>query len=379
MDSLINPISCLTTGDDFSVRLQLLRECKAMADYAFASGREVPGTVAEALESFASQMAGADGMSAIPDGESPKSEAVHTSDKAVSQNSPGVDARRLAQMHARLTEIVAPATPRTILLMATESAKEGFWLFLGPVPLIRRMLVMAIAALITLIAVSLTDAVNGNPDSFSYMHNSGVPLLLNELFLLSAAAIGACFSALFQANRYIREGSFDPAHESSYWIRFVLGLLAGIMLASLIDIENYIPETGGVAASASLKGLGKPTVALLGGFSAAVVHRILHRLITTVDSLVRGDVRDMIATREQAAKTRLAEQTVKTRLQLSAKLTKLQQQISAGANPDELREALNQIQNGLMSSGLTGAEDEAEFPAKRKAGDATKAGLSNED
>ena len=39
-----------------------------MADYALSSGWKVPGTVAAALESFAGQMAGADGASEVPDG-----------------------------------------------------------------------------------------------------------------------------------------------------------------------------------------------------------------------------------------------------------------------------------------------------------------------
>jgi hypothetical protein len=37
------------------------------------------------------------------------------------------------------------------------------------------------------------------------------------------AGLGACFAALFLANRYIAEGTFDPKYESSYWIRFILG------------------------------------------------------------------------------------------------------------------------------------------------------------
>jgi hypothetical protein len=289
-----------------------------------------------------------------------------TPEKATPKNSPEVDAERLARIHGRLVEIVAPATPRTVLLLASETAKKRVWKFLGPVPLIRRMLVVAVVFLITLIVVSLSHFVDGNPNNFSFVHNSGISLLVNELFLLSAATIGACFSGLFQASRYVREGTFDPTYESSYWIRFILGLMACAIIVSLIDIETYIPGEDQSRPSASMGGIGKPTLALLGGFSAAVVHRILQRLVTAVESLVRGDVQTMIAAQKHAAKTLLTEKTGQMRLQLSARLTKLQQQISADANPDELKEELNRIQNELISSGIAGVEDEAVTPVKRK-------------
>jgi hypothetical protein len=116
-----------------------------------------------------------------------------------------------------------------------------------------------------------------------------------------------------------------------------LGLMACAIIASLIDIETYIPGEDQSLPSASMGGIGKPTLALLDGFSAAVVHRILQRLVTAVESLVRGDVQTMIAAQKHAAKTLLTEKTGQMCLQLSARLTKLQQQISADANPDELK------------------------------------------
>ena len=47
------------------------------------------------------------------------------------------------------------------------------------------------------------------------------------------------------------------------------------------------------------------TIALLGGFSADVVQRILNRLVETLESLVRGGARDLIASREQSMKVKL--------------------------------------------------------------------------
>ena len=254
--------------------------------------------------------------------------------------------------------IIAPATPRTILLLANEEAKGGVLRFLGPVPLLRKMMVVAIVSLIGLIMVSLSPDVDGHSKHFSLLHNSGISLLLNELFLLCAAAIGASFAVLFQANRFIHDGTFDPVYEASYWIRFVLGLLAGTMLASLIPIESYVAEADG-SVSGSLQGLGPPLLALLGGFSASAVHRILNRLTAAVESLVRGDTREMLAVQEQAVKTRYAEKALQHRLQLTTKLTKLQQLISSNGNPEILRQELERIRGDLITPGSYEDEQEA--------------------
>jgi hypothetical protein len=118
------------------------------------------------------------------------------------------------------------------------------------------------------------------------------------------------------------------------------------MLASLIPI-------GGVDGGDFLapQGLEKPLLALLGGFSAAVVYRILQRLVDSVESLVRGDVRDTLAAQEQATKEKMAEQDVQNRLQLAARLTKLQQQMPSAQDPDAIAQELERIQSDLLTPG----------------------------
>ena len=115
--------------------------------------------------------------------------------------------------------------------------------------------------------------------------SNGIPLLLNLLFLLTAAGLGACFAALFQANRYIADCTFDTKFESSYWIRLILGLMAGLILSQMIPLSE---GSNAIAVT-------KPTLAMLGGFSAAVVYRIMHRLVEAVESLVKGETRDIAA------------------------------------------------------------------------------------
>ena len=74
----------------------------------------------------------------------------------------------------------------------------------------------------------MSDQVNTANIGQEWLVLSGHVLLYNLLFLIAAAGLGASFQALFQANRYVVAGTFDPKYESSYWIRFVLGLIAGL-------------------------------------------------------------------------------------------------------------------------------------------------------
>lgn len=325
----------LSPGSELSCRDQAYQECLAMTRYVLSSGSKMPASLAQKLESFAGP------------GDGPTSDFI---------------ARDLANVHSRLAQIVAPATPRTILLLDRESSKKGFWHFLGPVPHIRRMMLATIVFLITFIATSTSEVVTGNVN-LAVEH--GKSLFLNELFLLAAAGLGACFSALFQANRYIADGTFDPKYEASYWIRIFLGVIAGLLLAVLIPLDSL---TGLQATAAQTLGggggsteqsaptavlnLAMPTLAMLGGFSATVVYRLLNRIVEALESLVRGETRDIINARDQAAQARYAEQLTQSRVELATSLVSLQQQLSAGAGSEEVSKKLTSILEGLLPYGL---------------------------
>ena len=143
------------------------------------------------------------------------------------------------------------------------------------------VVLMALMCLASFVALATSADVNTVSVSKNILEIHGFPLLLNLLFLLTAAALGACFAALFQANRFIAEGTFDPKYESSYWIRVILGLIAGLLLSHMVPLTND---------DISKLSVTKPMLALLGGFSAAMVYRIISRLIEAVESLVRGKV-----------------------------------------------------------------------------------------
>ncbi len=189
--------------------------------------------------------------------------------------------------------------------------------------------------------MSLSPGVNTSSIEKTLFEMDGLPLFLNLFFLMTAAGLGACFSALFQANRYIADGTFDPKFESSYWIRFVLGLMAGMMLAEIIPLPH---GEGGVGAPASV---ARPTLAMLGGVSAAVVYRILNRLIEAVESLVRGETREIVASREQALRAELSEKSAQAKIQLAASLMQLHNQVASNASHEEINKEIDRLVSKL--------------------------------
>lgn len=319
--------------DGHSLRRHILQECDAMAKYAFSSGLKVPASVVKTLESFGSPESGERWRLDGSDHKASDSEN-ETLDTSKAQKMPENNIEHLSQVHSKLAEIVSPATPRTILLLQTE--KGGLLSFLGPIRLIQRMMFSSILFLLAFIVISQSEEVQG----IICLKDSGEAMLLNELFLISAAGIGATFSGLFQANRYVVDGNFDPKYETSYWIRLILGITAGLILAMLIPFD-----VSDVDASTIIE---QPLLALLGGFSAPVVYRILNRLIETVESFLRGDTSDLIAAREQQAKARFAEQFTQSRLKTASNLINLQKQLGTDIDSDELNKMLDRILNDLV-------------------------------
>ncbi len=366
-------LSRSTVPAELNLYASLLRESIAMAKYALAAGKAIPATVAQVLEQAAGAALDQDEAAK----QEPDGEGAGATEAAVNGQNRAAAVRRVAinelvTAHEKLSQIVAPATPQAILLFAQHKAGTGSWNFLGPVPLVRRMMLAAILSLLVFIVVSLSSKVTGD-DSFGSGH--GVALLLNLTLLLSSAGLGASFAALFQANRFIVDGNYDPKYEPSYWIRFTLGLIAGMILAQLVPIGDAGVSAAGQAADAAagsasgLEGAGsffaKPLLALLGGFSAAVVYRVLNRLVAAVDTIVRGDTREIVSAQEQASKARLAEQSARIRMETGARLIALQQRLSDGAKSEEIRQHLSRILADHIGADVTLAAVSRERPAAK--------------
>ena len=295
---------------------QVLLAAEAMVRYALASGLRVPASVVDTVRRADSTYRHA------PDEEIPEFDA-------------------LLRAHAELVRLVAPATPRTIQLVA--EGRRSRLSMLGPVRLVRQMLIAVVVLLVAFVLLAMSPDVNAK--SGDPLTSSGWALLVNEMFFIALGGLGAAFSALFTAYRYISEGTYDPKYESTYWLRFILGLMAGLLLPALIPI-------GGGADDSTLT---KPLLALLGGFSAAMLYRVLERLVTTVESLVRGDSRELRAAEREAVTARAVAEAGRERLAIVTELRRLQDRVR-GDGDARISDALDQLVEALLSGPPTEAD-----------------------
>lgn len=245
------------------LRQYLLEECYAMVKHLSSYGKEIP------------KEAGAILKVEVCDFESTElSEA------------------DILKLHKLLSKKIAPASPKTIRLLCKESQKGGILNFLGPVTLVRRLMLTALVSLLVFILVSLSKQINIMSIESGIYDLDGLNLLIVLTFYLASSSLGATFSNLFQANEYIIKNTYDPKFESSYWIRYVLGIIAGIMLAVVIPVPEKTNAAGDQTNLANFVDASRPLLAMIGGFSASLVYRIMFRMVYAVESLFIGKQSD---------------------------------------------------------------------------------------
>jgi hypothetical protein len=321
---------------------QAYQECLAMTKYALASGKKIPAGTMEALQGIGSH---------------PKSQQLSS----------------LVQIHEKLARAIAPATPQTILILESESAKKHFFSFLGLLPLVRRFMLTAVIFLILFIGVQTFPQADL---SLPVLDQQNDVFILLVLSLIAAAGLGATFAALFQANKYITAGTYDPKYESSYWIRFILGIISGLTLSILI------PTTWYKNAQPGFMQMAKPLLAMLGGFSTTVVYRILSRLVESVESLIVGNKEEAFAVKEKEINAKIAEEDFRTRQEMATSLMNVLQQIDPNVDPEQIRQQLNSLLKKVSPTSDLGelgsdqdeaaATNEDSTPAEKKPQDKPK-------
>lgn len=308
----------LVPNCEIPLRQQILSECEVMMRHAMGNGIPVPGPVAQTVERHLRTLTA-------------------TSSEAMSECEVG----DLVKIHHRLSKLIAPANARALLLLAHEREHGGPLSFLGPIPLIRRVMVAAIVCLIALIGFGCSPDVNAQKGTSDILTSSGLPLLLNELFYLSAAGLGASFATLFRAHRYVVECNYDPKYDTLYWSRFILGIIAGLILVEFVPLETEGHSTP----------LARPLLAILGGFSATVVYQILSRLVESVGSIVQGDVAAIQQVEEASADMRRQVSESNHRLEVVSQMLNLQSQIQSGMSSQETLKAVQEVAKELTGHG----------------------------
>jgi hypothetical protein len=296
-----------------ALRAQLRDECDAMARYALHHGLPVaPELIAQLGRLIDAQ----GGMAA---------------------DAP----RALATIHRKLAATIAPATPQAVTLLDAQRWRRHPLAWLGPVPLVRMLTLAALGFLVAVITTGLSSEVSSDNIDRGFLNSHGSLLLWNALFLLFCAGLGASFATLFQAHRYIAASTYDPKYDASYGARLILGVMAGLILVEMLPPHLF--EDG------SMHSFGKPALAMLGGFSATAVHRLLHRLVETLETLVRGDRSADTRAALQARHAQAAHDRTQWQSELAAQLLDLQQAIDRDGSADALRARLANFTRAMLA------------------------------
>jgi hypothetical protein len=229
------------------------------------------------------------------------------------------------------------------LLLDQEKKHKARLSFLGPVSLIRQLMIAGLISLTMFIGLALFAEVNSAGGNI--FKSNGLALLLNLLFYISAAGLGASFSALYKANSYITNGTFDPTYQASYWIRFFLGLISGLILAVLISEEAF--DAANAEGKFLEDGIVRPLLAILGGFSADLAYTVLNRLVETFESLFRGSTKTLVNNQVSEEINRLDKEMRQKEMKSVGDLICLQQQVNSG-DPKAISAAINNILSNMM-------------------------------
>lgn len=236
------------------LRVQLVQECGAMVRHALSSGTVLPEELLPGLR------------------------LLDETRNGPLDDLPYATVSGLVRLHGRLARIVAPAKPYTLYLMQTDPARNSWLAVLGPLPEMRRLMTGVILFVLIFLGACLFPEFNNENIAASIYTLSGRALAVHLVFIMAAAAIGSFFQLLVKVHGYINEGIYEPKYESAYWMRVVMGVISGLILAELLGLES---KDGGA--------MGKPVLALLGGFSGTLLYRILNAMVSKLESLFRAE------------------------------------------------------------------------------------------
>jgi hypothetical protein len=209
----------------------------------------------------------------------------------------------------------------------------------SPVPLVRWLVLGTLVFLTAFVLLASTPQARAASAGLGL--GAGVSdqtfgtLLLRELFLLCAAALGACLTALYRASKEVARGSYDPEFDHTFLQRILLGMAAGLVVAELLPF--------GASGDTALSTLGRPAVALLGGFAADVAHSVLSRLVAALGTLFSGDGEDQENARRELEQKRAEEVLAQADRASLNKLLEIRRIASSGAPTRAIIEEIDRL------------------------------------
>ncbi|MEM7105561.1 MAG: hypothetical protein AAF502_20655 [Bacteroidota bacterium] len=300
---------------NFNLKNHFLEDAFCMVRYATNSGKSIPASVIRILEQLR-----ADGMGDVI--------GTELNDKHGLED--------LIHVHDQLVKIVAPATPESIKYLESEENKKSFFGFFSKVSFIRQLGFATIFCFILLLSLATIKEVGFNSVGISG-GLTGWAMFAHLIFLLSAAGLGASLHELWEARQYTTDRTFHPKFISSYWARFTLGLVAGLVLATLIPVEHK----GDV-----LNSLKPATVALLGGFSTSLVYKVLNRLVELAEQFFGGKPKEAAKAENAAGKAKA--ELEKSNAKITRYITEVKELLSGGADSEQIKDKLEKMLNSIL-------------------------------
>jgi hypothetical protein len=307
------------SGQNATVALEptsykLLYNCELMADYAMDSGKDIPQWLAESLVKITSEVKELKEVLSETDADKKTLSKNPDEYKLKINEKLKVKTGELSKIYSKLIQIVAPATPLSIEY--TKPTVSFFFSGSRTIPLIRGMWITSLLFLAGLI-ISRVEI---------------LPLAVaNPLSLFFAAGLGAYFYSLYMANRYLVNRTFDPKYVTFYYNRIIIGIIAGYILANIIDVSEILSIHQNVFTQFS-----SYIIAILGGFSADAVMKILNRVVATLITMVEGDAKELIKNREEELKVKFDAEITKLKLNYAGELLPLFSELEGKADEETL-------------------------------------------
>ena len=199
---------------------------------------------------------------------------------------------------------------------------------------------MSLVFLVLVVVTAISPSVSHKNIERGIFHSAGLDLFIIMCFLLAAAGLGACFSNLFTAQNFVSNGKFDPKYDATYWSKLVLGLTSGLIMAEMLPIDWSQVDSM----------LGKPTTALLGGFAAPVVHRILQRLVESLETLVQGSAKNVLDSRLASERMEQERLLMQSKMEIAQSLMQMGDAMGEDLRP-EIRQSINGYASQLVQAG----------------------------
>lgn len=182
-DKKDNTASTIYSTSATQIRNLLLKEVKSMTRYAMSSGMyKLPDHIYPVIEAFSVEY------------EEREKEKNRLKDNYSFNRDEALDLTKLVEVHDLLSQAIAPATPRAVLLLDPVFAEKSALSWISPVPLLRRLMIVAFLSLNGFILLALSPEISADGgDIFKF---SGLPLLTNLMFFFIFSQFRGVFFSL---------------------------------------------------------------------------------------------------------------------------------------------------------------------------------------